>query len=333
MVKCRSQKDINEGVTAAAAAAGERAFFGAHPFFTPAAALAAGAAGEAAACFGAAALAAKLSRVLAQRIQASLPALKYDLVRRLEETVSRLGPLGAAPGTASERRLAVTHLVADYSSLLRQSARGLYCDPRLAADASLRLHGAQQRAFVALQAAVAATAPDFDAPAVRAALQKEAAAVRGREVAGLASSQAFYVFVAQAVERWRPLVERCRAAHVAAVSEAARKVAAAACARFPALAGVLVADFQSIAEGYEPKVRRGEEKEAPRLSPLSRPSHRSPTASTTSSRRRPTRTRPTRASRSSSTLSASNGSTALSRRACRRSARPTWPTWTSCASR
>jgi len=101
-------------------------------------------------------------------------------------------------------------VVSDYCNLVRQSARGFYGNAVLAESEDLRLFGICQQCYEELKVAVVESRPGFSDPRFHEQLARDMTDLRGRELAGFHNSQAFYNFVAQNVESWRPAVVHCR---------------------------------------------------------------------------------------------------------------------------
>ena len=103
-------------------------------------------------------------------------------------------------------------VVARYTTLMRQTARGNYGNLLLAKQPELRLFGTTQEIFTNLKLAVLATQPQFENRDFTERLAAEMHAFRGRELPGFTNSQVFYGFMVQNIEEWRPYVEECRLA-------------------------------------------------------------------------------------------------------------------------
>ena len=81
-------------------------------------------------------------------------------------------------------------------------------------------------------------------PRVRA--QDELRAHRGRELTGMVNSQFFFIYMLQQIERFRPLVEACRAECCSAVLSVGTALAAAVARRYPAVTDTLAAAVGSV---------------------------------------------------------------------------------------
>mmetsp|Transcript_26171 Transcript_26171/g.30995 ORF Transcript_26171/g.30995 Transcript_26171/m.30995 type:complete len:678 (+) Transcript_26171:20-2053(+) len=213
MVKCRSQKDLDNGMTPQEARKAEQAFFDEHPdwkeFRKP--------------VLGVAKLTNVLTTLLVDRIQISLPFIKYELQAQLDIVTRDLMPLGGSiPLSLAGQRNKLMKIMSVYCSVMRQSARGFYSDQMLAECNEVRLFGQCQVSFEELKETVDSTRPAFGEPEFGVQLAKDMASLRGRELAGFHNSQAFYTFIAASVKGWQPAVERCRAQ----VVQSARSVSA-----------------------------------------------------------------------------------------------------------
>lgn len=203
MVKCRSQKDLDNGVSPEEARASEHLFFDEHPDWREV---------KKRELLGVTQLTHQLTNLLVERIQISLPFIKWELQDQLELAEKEVAPLVEDfPSTQGEQRNMVMKLMSAYCSVIRQSARGFYSSPLLAESPDVRLFGLAQEAYEGLKIAVVSSRPGFGDPKFGEQLAKDMTSLRGRELPGFHNSQAFYNFVANSVEAWRPSVERCRA--------------------------------------------------------------------------------------------------------------------------
>lgn len=202
MVKCRSQRDLDNGMTPEEARKNEKLYFAEHldwrDLRRP--------------VLGVAQLTTSLTTLLVDRIHISLPFIKWELQAQLEMAERDAAPLGASihdePLAAQSNRL--MQLMSSYCSVLRQSTRGFYSDSVLAVSGDLRLFGRCQEAYEGLKHAILSSRPGFGDPQFGERLAADMVALRGRELPGFHNSQAFYNFVASCVEAWRPAVEHCR---------------------------------------------------------------------------------------------------------------------------
>ena len=202
MVKCRSQKELDAGMGPVEARKAESAFFAEHPDWrqlrSP--------------VLGVDRLTSSLTNLLVGRIQESLPSIKWELQAQLELAQQQVAELGQGlPASQAEKSNLLMKLMSRYCRVLRQSARGFYSDGMLAEGPEVRLFGLCQEAYEALKHEVVSSRPGFGDPQFAEKLAADMTSLRGRELPGFHNSQAFYNFVAQSVEAWRPAVERCRA--------------------------------------------------------------------------------------------------------------------------
>eukprot|EP00633_Aureoumbra_lagunensis_P004582 CAMPEP_0197307348 /NCGR_PEP_ID=MMETSP0891-20130614/4966_1 /TAXON_ID=44058 ORGANISM="Aureoumbra lagunensis, Strain CCMP1510" /NCGR_SAMPLE_ID=MMETSP0891 /ASSEMBLY_ACC=CAM_ASM_000534 /LENGTH=884 /DNA_ID=CAMNT_0042790601 /DNA_START=38 /DNA_END=2692 /DNA_ORIENTATION=- len=230
MVKCRSQRELDAKSTLTDAMRAERTFFDNHPIWSKE--------DKEKKKTGIIALTKRLSILLVERIRVALPSIKYELQLQRELTTKEFKRLGGetAASDANQMRAEVVRVIAEYTTLLRQSARGNYGNAMLAKRAELRLFGEAQTIFRSLKDEVAATQPRFEDSIFIERLTAEMAAFRGRELPGFTNSQVFYGFMVQNIEQWRPWVEDCRQHYVAAARAVSDNLAQALAPTYPALA-------------------------------------------------------------------------------------------------
>ena len=236
MVKCRTQRELDGRISLSKALVVEREFFDAHPYWS-----AAVHADERKKLMGVQALTGRLSSLLVERIKVALPEIKYELQQQKLVAVAefeRLGGDGALDGR-NAMRAELVKVVAEYATLLRQSARGNYGNLTLARQPELRLFGEGQEIFKSLKLAVQGTQPQFDNRAFTERLAAEMHAFRGRELPGFTNSQVFYGFMVQNIEEWRPYVEECRQAYVAAAAKVSDALLYALAPTYPMLVSEL----------------------------------------------------------------------------------------------
>lgn len=228
MVKCRSQKELDSRSTLSEAQRVEADFFKNHPHWSM----------EDSKKLGVGALTKRLSTLLVDRIKVSLPSIKYELQLQRESASREFERLGGhtAAVDANAMRAEIVRFVAEYTTLLRQSARGNYGNAMLARRAELRLFGETQTIFRGLKAEVVATQPRFEEASFIERLTAEMSAFRGRELPGFTNSQVFYGFMVQNIEQWRPWVEHCRQQYIAAARSVSDSLAQALAPNYPALA-------------------------------------------------------------------------------------------------
>jgi interferon-induced GTP-binding protein Mx1 len=228
MVKCRSQRDLDNGMTPAEARDKEKLYFSEHPDWRE----------VRRPVLGVAHLTSSLTALLVDRIQISLPFIKWELQAQLEKAERDAAPLGTSihdePLATQSNRL--MQLMSTYCSVLRQSTRGFYSDSVLAVSGDLRLFGRCQEAYEALKHAILSSRPGFGDPIFGQRLAADMVALRGRELPGFHNSQAFYNFVASCVEAWRPAVEHCRVTVVQSARAVSARLLEKLAPAYPALA-------------------------------------------------------------------------------------------------
>ncbi|KAH8053135.1 hypothetical protein JL722_9801 [Aureococcus anophagefferens] len=227
MVKCRTQRELDGRISLSKALVVEREFFEAHPFWS-----AAVHADERKKLMGVQALTGRLSSLLVERIKVALPEIKYEL---------------------QQQRLVA---VAEFERLGGDSA----LDGRNAMRAELvkvlRLFGEGQEIFKSLKLAVQGTQPQFDNRAFTERLAAEMHAFRGRELPGFTNSQVFYGFMVQNIEEWRPYVEECRQAYVAAAAKVSDALLYALAPTYPMLVSELRQRASDITDARGDDVRQ-----------------------------------------------------------------------------
>lgn len=230
MVKCRSQRDLDRGVTPRQARVDEAKFFSEHPDW-----------GQVTRpILGVQKLTERLTKLLVERIQIAMPMIKWELQSQLEISVMEVKAIGkGAPTTSAEQRNKLMRVASRYCGIMRQSARGFYSDGILAETPDVRLFGLCQQAFEVLKQTIMASRPQFGDPTFGERLAADMKLLRGRELPGFHNSQAFYNFVAQSVENWRPAVEHCRARIVHSARSVSGMLIATLVPGYPALASVI----------------------------------------------------------------------------------------------
>ena len=230
MVKCRSQRDLDRGIGPVEAREAERVFFAEHPDWRE----------VRRPVLGIPQLTTSLTSLLVERIQISLPFIKWELQAQIEATERELAPLNSGlPETDAGRSNHLMQLMSLYCSVLRQSARGFYSNALLAESPDVRLFGLCQEAYEGLKNAVVASRPGFGDPKFAEQLASDMRSLRGRELPGFHNSQAFYNFVANCVEGWRPAVERCRSQVVQSARRVSAQLLACLVPSFPSLSAAV----------------------------------------------------------------------------------------------
>ncbi|CBJ26106.1 Mx1, Mx-like dynamin-related GTPase [Ectocarpus siliculosus] len=239
MVKCRSQRDIDQGMDNKESLSSEAAFFRQQPVFKS----------LPSSFFGVPNLTRRLTDLLVGRIKAALPNIKWEIQTQLVKADAELKPmLKGVPHTTAECHTTLMKIVSDYCRLLRQSARGYYRDDVLSAKPTLRLHAASQAIFRQLHQNIAATVPGFNDVGFGDRLGREIAALRGREMPGFLNHQVFYGFMIQNVETWRPAVESCRSQAANAALTVASLLVETLALQFPRLCSAVRDALASLVE-------------------------------------------------------------------------------------
>jgi len=253
MVKCRTQRELDGRISLSKALVVEREFFEAHPYWS-----AAVHADERKKLMGVQALTGRLSSLLVERIKVALPEIKYELQQQRLVAVAEFERLGgdSALDGRNAMRAELVKVVAEYATLLRQSARGNYGNLTLARRPELRLFGEGQEIFKSLKLAVQGTQPQFDNRAFTERLAAEMHAFRGRELPGFTNSQVFYGFMVQNIEEWRPYVEECRQAYVAAAAKVSDALLYALAPTYPMLVSELRQRASDITDARGDDVRQ-----------------------------------------------------------------------------
>ncbi|KAJ1460259.1 P-loop containing nucleoside triphosphate hydrolase protein [Pelagophyceae sp. CCMP2097] len=252
MVRCRTQRQLDSNISLTDALKAEAAFFESHAFW-----------GKAQGQewqpqqLGVVALTRRLSSLLVDRIKVALPSIKYELQQQYKTAIDEYERLGGARAIAdaASRRGELVRVVAEYTTLLRQSARGNYGHALLARNAELRLFGEAQAAFKVLKDEVALTQPRFEDRSFVARLTTEMNAFRGRELPGFTNSQVFYGFMVQNIEEWRPHVDGCRMRYIAAARQVSEALVYRLAPNYPALAAELRVKSHCLMDDFGDKVQ------------------------------------------------------------------------------
>jgi len=171
--------------------------------------------------------------------------------RSLVEVRSELRALPASYGeakTATDRQKLLVSTVQEYVRHLTDAIRGEYSGRVLVKHASLRLFTKVLKKFDQFKAKVGQTAPKFDDSSFVTQLASQIEQLRGRELPGFMSSQAFYLCMSQYVDLWngpmRALVEDVRAVTLEVCTELAQVLLA----QFPGMRDALRVEIESILE-------------------------------------------------------------------------------------
>ncbi|KAJ1495567.1 P-loop containing nucleoside triphosphate hydrolase protein [Baffinella frigidus] len=173
MVKNRSPKQIEDGVSLSDARRKEREYFDSHPVFGK----------EDAALFGVDRLRMRLTEILVERIKFSLPELKEQVDVVLRVTQKSLDALGDPPpeGVRARRRL-LREAARIVSRDVRDASKGSYWGI-LADDEELRMYARFHKASVRFNEAVLKLKPEATVERIKMLV----ADLRGRELPGMAN--------------------------------------------------------------------------------------------------------------------------------------------------
>jgi interferon-induced GTP-binding protein Mx1 len=194
MVKNRSQKQIDEGLTLMDARSLETTFFSAHPQFGSANA----------SYFGVENLMSRLTSVLVQRIQEGLPAMRKEISDLREKTHLELSELGKPPPTEpTEIRQALHALSQDVHSIIGEAEQGNYTNVIFVADklrmmARIRRADGPQETFRKSVLGLKPTA-EWEVTSLRASI----AGMRGRELPGFLNWKVVSMLIKTAVIKWK----------------------------------------------------------------------------------------------------------------------------------
>ena len=196
MVKNRSQMDMNKKMTTAEARTAETAYFKAHEAYRQADPR----------LWGVDQLARRLTSLLVTRIQLQLTPMKVEVEKQLAATRAELRTLSAFGGSsasdATDRQKLLVAVMQEFVRHLTDSVRGEYRDRVMVRHADLRLYTLALQVFEGFQARVAATAPPFRQQGYLHTLAAQIDQLRGRELPGFMSSQAFYMSMSQYADAW-----------------------------------------------------------------------------------------------------------------------------------
>ncbi|KAJ1442373.1 Mx2, Mx-like dynamin-related GTPase [Ochromonadaceae sp. CCMP2298] len=233
MVKNRSQKDIKDNISSAKARENEENFFSTHPVFRN--------------CnetlYGADQLSKKLTDVLVARIKTSLVPMKRIVEARLNEVRASLRAMPKAfspPKTPQDRQKLLVAITQQYLRYLVDCIRGEYWDRVLVRHAELRMYNTIVKKFEIFQAQIMDSAPDFKDPEFIDDLATQIRQLRGRELPGFMSQQAFHMCIAQYIDLWQePMQELIQDVHSVAVDVSVN------------LAEVLFVQYPGLREGFK----------------------------------------------------------------------------------
>lgn len=226
MLKNRSQRDVLQNVPVAKARLQEAEFFASHPLFST----------MDRSLFGVENLIEKLTTVLVSRVYDALPAMRDEIVTKLERATSELGTIGMGAGTTpAEANMTLMRIIFEYNSLLSESSAGRYVDKRLW-ETRLRLCTRVRDLYDRFKLQVESTRPPFEGDsAFVAEVEKDISNSRGRELPGFLNPRIFESRVARYVEEWRLASNKLIADVRRLVSDVANDILAALAPEFPGL--------------------------------------------------------------------------------------------------
>eukprot|EP01038_Epipyxis_sp_PR26KG_P008636 gene8636-11672_t len=239
MLKNRSQRDIMEKMSTSKARELEIQFFANHSIFR----------GCNPKLYGIAQLSKRLTHLLVNRIQSQLTPMKIEVDRQLVDVRSQLRLLPssyATVKTTSDRQKLLVSIVQEYIRHLTDCIRGEYRDRIMVRNAELRMYTKVLRKFEEFQFSVNSTAPKFKQDDFIELLSLQIEQLRGRELPGFMSSQAFYMCMSQYVDTWRdPMKQLVQDVHSVAV-EISNKLADILLSQYPGLRDALHAITENI---------------------------------------------------------------------------------------
>lgn len=195
MVKNRSQKEINDNVPTMKSRELELQFFENHPVFGS--------------CnknlYGIAQLSKKLTTLLVNRIKQELSPMKSVVERRLNEVRAQLRAMPRSYMPAKnipDRQKLLVAATQDYVRHLTDCIRGEYWDRILVRHPYLRMYNMVLKKFESYQAMITGMAPQFRDSEFVTMLAVQIEQLRGRELPGFMSFQAFHMCMAQYIDQW-----------------------------------------------------------------------------------------------------------------------------------
>ena len=194
MVKNRSQKQIDDGITLIDARDLEMSFFNHHSHFST----------VNASFFGVENLMSRLTSVLVARIQEGLPSMRKEISMLKEKTVGELNEMGQAPPTdEAEVRAMMIKLSQQVSGIMGEAVKGEYSNGIFGSSdmrmmAQIRADDGPHEVF---RKAVLACKPiaEWEVECLR----KQIASMRGRELPGFLNWKVFDLLLKQAVRLWK----------------------------------------------------------------------------------------------------------------------------------
>lgn len=227
MLKNRSQKEINDNVSNSDARGIEEQFFAKHPVFGHADPK----------LFGITNLSNKLTNLLVKRIKEELAPMKMEVEKQLSTTRNELrgmNTMGVAKTNTDRQKLLVS-VIQEYVRHLTDGIRGEYRDRLFVRNSDLRLFTIVLRVFEEFKQKVIDTAPDFKDEMFVKSLAVQMEQLRGRELPGFLSTQAFYMCMSLYVDSWEEPMKNMLKDVRKLAQEVAGKLADALIKQYPAL--------------------------------------------------------------------------------------------------
>lgn len=196
MLKNRSQRDITENLSTAAAREKEHDYFRNHPVYKN--------------CdsnlYGISKLSQKLTSLLVLRIQQQLAPMKQEVERQLTIVRAELRtlatPFGNLAKNASDRQKLLVSIVQEYVRHLTDCVRGEYRDRLMVRNPELRLYTHVLKSFESFHYLINETSPKFKQKEFIKSLASQIEQLKGREIEGFMSHQAFSMCMSQYVDVW-----------------------------------------------------------------------------------------------------------------------------------
>jgi interferon-induced GTP-binding protein Mx len=232
MVKNRSQKQIDEGVTLDEAKQIERSWFSGHQHFKsldPS-------------LFGADNLAGKLTDILVDRIKDSIPQLHKEITQLLDRTSQDLEALGACPpSTVDNMRAALMSFLMLVANDVGSAIGGNYDSSVLQDNPKTRIFARFRMFAYDFNQAVLKDKPQWTVEEVKTAIRE----MRGRELPGFPKFSVFEHLVRGYVGRWRLAAQRLLSDAKEMAAEACDEIIEHHVPQFRRLSGALRALLQA----------------------------------------------------------------------------------------
>lgn len=199
MVKNRSQKDLNNNVSAREAKDNEIEYFSNHPAFK----------NLDNKLYGINNLSKKLTLLLVSRIQSELSPIRSQVESSLNEVRAELRNMTTTFVTSSltssiqDRQKLLVSIMQEYLRHLTDGVRGEYRDRLMIRNADLRLYTRVLQSFDDFSAKINSKSPAFKSKEFINDLVNKIEQLRGKELPGFLSSQAFTMCMSQYVDMWK----------------------------------------------------------------------------------------------------------------------------------